>query len=40
MTKDVMTPEERIQAAINLEPVDRVVCAPMIDQYAVSSPGC
>ncbi|WP_005031423.1 uroporphyrinogen decarboxylase family protein [Holophaga foetida] len=34
MTKDVMTPEERIQAAINLEPVDRVVCAPMIDQYA------
>jgi len=34
MAKDLMTPEERIQAAINLEPVDRVVCAPMIDQYA------
>ena len=32
--KDSMTAEERIVATINLEPVDRVVCAPMIDQYA------
>ena len=29
-----MTAEERIVATINLEPVDRVVCAPLIDQYA------
>lgn len=34
MAKDIMTAEERITATINLEPVDRVVCAPMIDQYA------
>jgi hypothetical protein len=32
--KDTMTAEERLVATINLEPVDRVVCAPMIDQYA------
>ncbi|SMC47216.1 uroporphyrinogen decarboxylase family protein [Sporomusa malonica] len=32
--KDIMTAEERLVATINLEPVDRVVCAPMIDQYA------
>ncbi|WP_425059942.1 Uroporphyrinogen decarboxylase [Sporomusa carbonis] len=31
---DVMTAEERIVATINLEPVDRVVCAPIIEQYA------
>jgi hypothetical protein len=34
MARDIMTAEERITATINLEPVDRVVCAPMIDQYA------
>nr|WP_320130921.1 uroporphyrinogen decarboxylase family protein [uncultured Holophaga sp.] len=34
MAHDVMTPEARIQATIDLQPVDRVVCAPMIDQYA------
>ncbi len=34
MTRDVMTAEERIVASINLEPVDRVVCAPLIEQYA------
>lgn len=34
MSKDVMTAEERIVATINLEPVDRVVCAPLIEQYA------
>lgn len=32
--KDQMTAEARLVATINLEPVDRVVCAPMIDQYA------
>ncbi|HWR06321.1 uroporphyrinogen decarboxylase family protein [Sporomusa sp.] len=31
---DVMTAEERMVATINLEPVDRVVCAPIIEQYA------
>jgi Uroporphyrinogen-III decarboxylase len=34
MAKDVMTAEERIVASINLQPVDRVVCAPIIEQYA------
>ncbi|HEY3423616.1 MAG TPA: uroporphyrinogen decarboxylase family protein [Negativicutes bacterium] len=34
MAQDVMTPEERLVATINLEPVDRVCCAPMIGQYA------
>ena len=34
VNKDQMTAEERLVATINLEPVDRVVCAPMIDQYA------
>lgn len=34
MAKDTMTAEERIVAAINLQPVDRVVCAPIIEQYA------
>lgn len=34
MAKDSMTAEERIVASINLEPVDRVVCAPIIEQYA------
>ncbi|QDR81767.1 uroporphyrinogen decarboxylase family protein [Sporomusa termitida] len=34
MGQDVMTAEERLVAAINLQPVDRVVCAPLIDQYA------
>ncbi|MBP1763666.1 MAG: hemE 9 [Firmicutes bacterium] len=29
-----MTAEERIVATINLQPVDRVVCAPLIEQYA------
>ncbi len=33
-SKDIMTAEERLAATINLEPVDRVVCAPLIDQYA------
>jgi hypothetical protein len=32
--KDVMTAEERLVASINLQPVDRVVCAPIIEQYA------
>jgi hypothetical protein len=34
MAKDVMTAEERIVATINLQPVDRVVCAPIIEQFA------
>lgn len=34
MSKDTMTAEERIVATINLEPVDRIVCAPIIEQYA------
>ncbi|WP_094603115.1 hypothetical protein SPSIL_051990 [Sporomusa silvacetica DSM 10669] len=34
MGKDSMTAEERIVAAINLQPVDRIVCAPIIEQYA------
>ncbi|MEW6424504.1 MAG: uroporphyrinogen decarboxylase family protein [Bacillota bacterium] len=34
MSKDVMTPEERLQAAIELKPVDRVPCAPWIVEYA------
>ncbi|MDF2876445.1 MAG: hemE 1 [Sporomusa sp.] len=34
MSKDVMTAEERIVASINLQPVDRVVCAPIIEQNA------
>jgi uroporphyrinogen decarboxylase len=34
MAKDTMTAEERIVASINLQPVDRVCCAPLIEQYA------
>ena len=34
MAQDVMTPEERLVATINSQPVDRVVCAPMIGEYA------
>ncbi|HEY3425529.1 MAG TPA: uroporphyrinogen decarboxylase family protein [Negativicutes bacterium] len=34
MAKDVMTAEERLVATINLDSVDRVVCAPLIEQYA------
>jgi hypothetical protein len=34
MATDTMTAEERIVATINLQPVDRVVCAPIIEQYA------
>jgi hypothetical protein len=34
MSKDIMTAEERIVASINLQPVDRVVCAPIIEQNA------
>jgi uroporphyrinogen decarboxylase len=34
MTKDVMTPEERLQASIGLKPIDRVCCAPFISSYA------
>ena len=34
MARDTMTAEERIVATINLQPVDRVVCAPIIEQYA------
>jgi ABC-type transporter lipoprotein component MlaA len=34
MAKDTMTAEERIVATINFQPVDRVVCAPIIEQYA------
>lgn len=32
--KEIMTPEERLQATIRVEPVDRVCCAPLIEQYA------
>ncbi|HWQ62387.1 MAG TPA: uroporphyrinogen decarboxylase family protein [Negativicutes bacterium] len=34
MATDTMTAEERLVATINLQPVDRVVCAPIIEQYA------
>ncbi|MBU2700978.1 hypothetical protein Ga0466249_002089 [Sporomusaceae bacterium BoRhaA] len=34
MAIDTMTAEERIIASINLQQVDRVVCAPIIEQYA------
>lgn len=34
MAQDTMTAEERIVASINLQPVDRVVCAPIIEQFA------
>lgn len=34
MAKDVMTAEKRLIATINLEPVDRVCCSVIIDQYA------
>jgi hypothetical protein len=34
VAKDIMTAEERIVASINLQPVDRIVCAPLIEQYA------
>jgi Uroporphyrinogen decarboxylase (URO-D) len=34
MAEDVMSPEERMVATVNLRPVDRIACAPMIDQYA------
>ncbi|EGO62330.1 uroporphyrinogen decarboxylase family protein [Acetonema longum] len=34
VTKDTMTAEARLVAAVNLQPVDRVVCAPIIEQYA------
>ncbi|MDF2876886.1 MAG: hemE 8 [Sporomusa sp.] len=34
MGKDTMTAEERLVATINLEPVDRVVCAPETGNYA------
>ncbi|HWR42293.1 uroporphyrinogen decarboxylase family protein [Sporomusa sp.] len=34
MGNDAMTAEERLVATINLQPVDRVVCAPIIEQNA------
>ncbi|QDR81483.1 uroporphyrinogen decarboxylase family protein [Sporomusa termitida] len=34
MTKDSMTAEERLQATIDLKPVDRIVCAPETGNYA------
>lgn len=34
MAKDTMTAEERLVASIALQPVDRVVCAPIIEQCA------
>lgn len=34
MSKDVMTAEERLQASIELKPVDRVACSPWISEYA------
>ncbi|MBP1628642.1 MAG: hemE 1 [Holophagaceae bacterium] len=33
MSKDVMTPEERFNATVRMEPVDRVLCAPLQGQY-------
>jgi len=33
MIKETMTPKERIEAAVNLEPVDRIPCAPLMDIY-------
>lgn len=34
MIKETMTPEERMIATINLEPVDRICCGAMIGEYA------
>lgn len=34
MIKENMTPEERLVATINFEPVDRICCAPGVSQYA------
>ncbi len=34
-----MTPEQRLQATIALQPVDRIVCAPMIYSYAARFAG-
>jgi len=34
MARDLMEAEERLVATINLESTDRVVCAPIIEQYA------
>ncbi|HWR45508.1 uroporphyrinogen decarboxylase family protein [Sporomusa sp.] len=39
MCKNVMTPEERLVATINHEPVDRIVCAPWIVNYAAQFAG-
>lgn len=33
MIKEIMTPKERIEAAVKLEPVDRIPCAPLMDIY-------
>lgn len=33
MIKETMTPKERMEAAVNLEPVDRIPCAPLMDIY-------
>ncbi|WP_094604266.1 Uroporphyrinogen decarboxylase [Sporomusa silvacetica DSM 10669] len=34
MARDTMTAEERLMATINLQPVDRIVCAPETGNYA------
>ncbi|SDF00936.1 hypothetical protein [Sporomusa acidovorans] len=34
MSKDAMTAEKRLVSTINLEPVDRIVCAPETGNYA------
>ncbi|MEL7567357.1 MAG: uroporphyrinogen decarboxylase family protein [Dehalobacterium sp.] len=39
MVKTTFTPEERLNAAIKLAPVDRVPCAPLIDDYAARFAG-
>ena len=33
MIQETMTPAERIEAAVKLEPLDRIPCAPLMDVY-------
>ena len=33
MPKETMTPMERMEAAVKLEPLDRIPCAPLMDIY-------
>ncbi|MBP1628136.1 MAG: hemE 9 [Holophagaceae bacterium] len=39
MPYDSMTPEQRIQATLALQPVDRIVCAPWVTSYAAQFAG-